>query len=95
LGLKENIHVLKVFHIHNYQHKMHHCNWESLAKLKIQGGWGIRNIFKFNTTLAANSLWRVLTTKGIWIMVIKDNYLPYTFVASWLRSTSTHPRVAS
>jgi hypothetical protein len=54
---------------------MHHCNWESLAKPKTQGGWGIRNIFTFNTALAANSLWRVLTTKGIWSMVIKDKYL--------------------
>jgi hypothetical protein len=65
-------------------HKLHLCNWETLAKPKIKGGWGFRNIFKFNNALAANSLWRVLTSKGIWSSVIKDKYFPYTSVSSWL-----------
>jgi hypothetical protein len=47
-------------------HKIHLCNWESIAKPKFKGGWGIRNIFKFNQALAANSLWRALTSRGIW-----------------------------
>jgi hypothetical protein len=74
---------------------MHHCNWETLAKPKLQGGWGIRNIFTFNTTLDANSLWWVLTTKGIWSLVIKDKYLPHTTVETSLRSSPTLYRTAS
>jgi hypothetical protein len=37
-------------------HKLHLCNWETLEKTKMKGGWGIINIFKFNKALAANSL---------------------------------------
>jgi hypothetical protein len=36
---------------------MHLCSWEVIAKPKHMGGWGIRNIFLFNSALAANSLW--------------------------------------
>jgi hypothetical protein len=63
--------------------------------LKSFGGWGLRNIFHFNRALAANSLWRVLTKQGIWHKVIKDKYLPYTSITTWLRSTSTTQPMAS
>jgi hypothetical protein len=76
-------------------HKLHLCNWELLAKPKLKGGWGIRHIFKFNQALAANSLWRALTSNGIWSDIIKDKYLPYTSIATWLRSGHTHTRYAS
>jgi hypothetical protein len=68
------------------QHNFHLCNWEHLAKPKHKGGWGIRHIFKFNIALAANSLWRALTSNDIWSMIIKDKYLPFSSVATWLRS---------
>jgi hypothetical protein len=64
--------------------RQHLCNWESLAKPKLKGGWGIQNIYHFNKALAVNSLWRVLTKPGIWHFVIKDKYLPHTTVTSWL-----------
>jgi hypothetical protein len=59
------------------------------------GGWGLRNLFIFNRALAANSLWRVLMKEGIWHQVIKDKYLPYTSVATWLRSTTVIQPLAS
>jgi hypothetical protein len=34
----------------------HLCSWELLAKPKHLGGWGIRNLFLFNSALATNSL---------------------------------------
>jgi ribonuclease HI len=77
------------------QHKQHLCNWEILASPKNKGGWGFQNIFNFSKALAANSLWRALTTKGIWSSVIKDKYFPYTSVASWLRTGSTLTRATS
>jgi hypothetical protein len=68
----------------------HLVSWEVIAKPKSVGGWGIRNIFHFNRALAVNSLWRVLMKDNIWHRVIKDKYLPYTFVATWLRSANVN-----
>jgi hypothetical protein len=31
------------------------------------------------------SLWRGLTTEGIWQKVIKDKYFPYVSVSRWFR----------
>jgi hypothetical protein len=74
---------------------MHLCNWETIAKPKKVGGWGLRNLFLFNKALAANTLWRVLTKAGVWHNVIKDKYLPYISVATWFRSVSRSQGSAS
>jgi len=63
-------------------------NWETIAKPKKAGGWGLQNIFLFNKALVVNTLWRVLTKAGMWHNVIKDKYLPYILVATWFRSVS-------
>jgi hypothetical protein len=76
-------------------HGIHLCSWETLAKPKHLGGWGLQNLFLFNRALATNSLWRVLFKEGIWQQVIKDKYLPYFSVATWLRSTSPLQPAAS
>ena len=60
----------------------HLCSWDMIAKPKLLGGWGLRNIFLFNRALAANSLWRVLMKDGIWHKVIKDKYFPYSSVST-------------
>jgi hypothetical protein len=49
---------------------------------------GLRNIFIFYRALTSNTLWRVLTKKGMWNWVIKDKYFPYESVHTWLRSAS-------
>jgi hypothetical protein len=67
--------------------RQHLCNWETLAKPKRKGGWGIRNLSHSNQALAANTLWRALTHTGIWHSVLKDKYMPYVSVDSWLRTT--------
>ena len=36
--------------------------------------------------MAANTLWRVLTSTGIWHRVLKDKYLPHTTIKNWFRS---------
>jgi hypothetical protein len=77
------------------KHHYHLCRWENIAKPKLFGGWGLRNIFLFNRSLAANSLWRVLMKDGIWHRVIKDKYLPYCSVSTWLRSTTQRMTYAS
>jgi hypothetical protein len=52
------------------------------------GGWGLRDIFLFNRSLAAISLWQALMKDGIWHRVIKDKYLIYCLVSTWFRTTS-------
>jgi hypothetical protein len=69
-------------------HQMHLCNWEQIVLPKIFGGWGIRNIYDFSKSLAANTLWRVLNGEGIWHRVIIDKYLHNLTVINWLRSYS-------
>jgi hypothetical protein len=76
-------------------HGIHLCNWFQIAKPKSLGGWGLKNPFLFNRALATNSLWRVLMEDGIWHRVIKDKYLPYTSVATWLRSALVTQPLAS
>lgn len=77
-------------------HSRHHLSsWESLAKPKHYGGWGLRNTFHFSKALAANSLWRVLTTPSIGHSIIKDKYLPHLSVSSWLNTNTDIPRVTS
>jgi hypothetical protein len=64
----------------------HLCNWETISKPKVFGGWGLRNIFCFSRALAAKSLWRGLMHPGIWQRVLKDKYFPHISVTTWLRS---------
>jgi hypothetical protein len=73
----------------------HLCRWDALSRPKHCGGWGFRNLFHFNTTLTANTLWRVLTREGIWHNIIKDKYLHNTTVINWYRSTSFKQNAAS
>jgi hypothetical protein len=73
----------------------HLCSWEIIAKPKHLGGWGIRNLFLFNSALAENSLWRVLMKDGIWHKVIKDKYIQHSSIVTWLRSASTTTPAAS
>lgn len=73
----------------------HLCCWEAISKPKLYGAWGLRNLFHFNLALATNSLWRVLTKQGIWHKVIKDKYLPYTSITTWLRWATTAQPLAS
>jgi hypothetical protein len=61
----------------------HLCNWETIARPKKVGGWGLRNISLFNKSLAAKTLWRGLTKAGIWHKVLKDKYLPFVSVSTW------------
>jgi hypothetical protein len=73
----------------------HLCSWEVIARPKLLGGWGIRNIYLFNYALATNSLWCVLMKEGVWNKVIKDKYIPHSSVVTWLRSTPTTAPSAS
>ena len=49
---------------------IHLVRWDSLARSKKLGGWGIKNIFYFGKALTAKSLWRSLFSDNLWSKVI-------------------------
>jgi hypothetical protein len=79
----------------NESNHYHLCRWDVLSRPKSCGGWGFRNLFHFNTTLNANTLWRVLNREGIWHNIIKDKYLQNTTIINWFRSVSFKQNSAS
>jgi hypothetical protein len=73
----------------------HLCKWDLISLPKRHGGWGLRNIMDFKLALAANSLWRVLTSSGIWHRVIKYKYLPHSTIKNWFRSPTFQQKSTS
>jgi hypothetical protein len=58
---------------------------EKIAKPKNLVAWGIKNIYSFEKSLAAKSLWRCLMVPGIWHEVILRKYLRKKSLVEWLR----------
>ena len=54
---------------------IHLVAWEKLAKPKMFGSWGIKNIFWARKALAMKSLWKVIFDQGLWGKVIRSKYL--------------------
>jgi len=77
------------------KHNLHLCRWDSIAKPKSVGGWGIWNIFLFKQALETKSLWRVLTQDGIWNRVIYGKYITPHCFSSWIKHTDNCPAIAS
>lgn len=42
---------------------------------KEWGGWGIKDIQPFASSLASKSRWRLLTEDNLWIVVVKRKYI--------------------
>jgi len=53
----------------------HLAKWQSLAKPKEFGGWGIKHMKWFALSLAAKTCWRGLFGSNLWNMVIIKKYL--------------------
>eukprot|EP00253_Pinus_taeda_P016263 PITA_16263 len=49
--------------------------WDKIARPKDLGGWGIKNLNDFSTSLAAKSDWRLITSKNLWTRVVKRKYI--------------------
>jgi hypothetical protein len=79
----------------NDSNHYHLCKWDHISLPKLFGGWGLRNIYDFKQALAANTLWRVLTSTGIWHRVLKDKYLPHTTIKNWFRSHTFQHKATS
>ena len=48
---------------------------DRLARLKLNGGWGLNNMFNFKLDISVKSLWRCLIGLGMWSIQMKDKYL--------------------
>jgi hypothetical protein len=77
------------------KHRFHLCSWESLSKPRRAGGWGLKNLSTFNTTLLASSFWRAVTHDSIWHRIIMEKYLGSQPLLNWLRKSSFQLKRAS
>eukprot|EP00253_Pinus_taeda_P029762 PITA_29762 len=49
--------------------------WEKVARPKEWGGWGIKDIKAFGSSLAAKSRWRIINKENLWTKVVKQKYI--------------------
>jgi len=67
------------------KHKMHLTRWESISLPKRKGGWGIKNLMWFRTTLRLKTFWRGIQHGGIWRKVLLAKYLKGITLEEWAR----------
>lgn len=72
-----NNHMMKFFRQGTpEQKKIPMIVWEKVCKLKEDGGLGIQNFLKQNTTLGAKLIWRMYTNnEGKWVKLLQKKYL--------------------
>jgi hypothetical protein len=75
--------------------RFHLCGWETLSKPRRVGGWGLKNLFIFNTALLASSFWRAATQECIWHRIIADKYMGSLPFSAWIRKSSLQQKWAS
>jgi hypothetical protein len=63
--------------------------WDSLAMLKLLGGWGLKNIQKIPISLATKTRWRMIQLDNLWLKVVTQKYINTDSVVEWIRR-STH-----
>eukprot|EP00253_Pinus_taeda_P023384 PITA_23384 len=59
--------------------------WDKIARPKAWGGWGIKNLTDFSTSLAAKLGWRIIKMENIWTKVVKRKYIDPTPLEEWIR----------
>eukprot|EP00253_Pinus_taeda_P010381 PITA_10381 len=59
--------------------------WDKIARPKEWGGWGIKNLNDFSTSLAAKSGWRLITSENLWTRVVKRKYIDPMPLNDWIR----------
>lgn len=62
--------------------------WDKIARPKEWGGWGIKNLTDFSTSLAAKSGWRIIKMENLWTKVVKRKYIDPTPLEEWIRKES-------
>eukprot|EP00253_Pinus_taeda_P019083 PITA_19083 len=59
--------------------------WDKIARPKEWGGWGIKNLNDFSTSLAAKSGWRIISSENLWTRVVKRKYIDPMPLDDWIR----------
>eukprot|EP00253_Pinus_taeda_P027771 PITA_27771 len=59
--------------------------WDKIARPKEWGGWGIKNLNDFSTSLAAKSGWRIISSENLWTRVVKRKYIDPMTLDNWIR----------
>jgi hypothetical protein len=60
--------------------------WNTLAKPKKDGGWGLKNIYLFGQALIAKSVWQTMFNEGLWGRNMKKKYFISYIVEQWIRT---------
>lgn len=69
--------------------------WDKVARSKEWGGWGIKRLPDFSTSLAAKSGWRLITIENLWTRVIKRKYIDPMPLEDWIRSQNKKAKNSS
>jgi hypothetical protein len=77
------------------KHRFHLCGWDILTRSKRTGGWGLKDLFKFNSALLASSFWRAANSNSIWHRIVAAKYFGSLHFRDWIRKPSLLPRWAS
>ena len=62
---------------------------------KKYGGWGIKNLHRFNLALRLNFFWVALQHDGLWHQVLIHKYLKHVSMVDWLRGKNSSPHGGS
>jgi len=67
-------------------------SWDKIARPKDWGGWGIKNLIDFSSSLATKSGWRLITAENLWTKVVKRKYIDPMPLEDWIRNTKKKGR---
>lgn len=59
--------------------------WDTIAKPKRWGGWGIKRLDLFANALAAKLRWQLLTSDSLWSRVAQAKYIRPAHLMDWFR----------
>lgn len=59
------------------------AKWETLAKYKKLGAWGLKYIMSFSKALTSKSPWRCVEDPGLWGSLVKSKYLKDRAMFKW------------
>eukprot|EP00253_Pinus_taeda_P003007 PITA_03007 len=69
--------------------------WDTIAKPKSWGGWGIKKLDLFSKALAAKLGWQLLTSESLWKRVAYAKYIKPLNVLDWFCSQQNTHNVSS
>ena len=52
---------------------------------KALGGWGLKNVHRFSTALAAKCGWRLISTTSLWTKVTIQKYIAPASLINWIK----------